>query len=198
MNDLKPIIEQLVNETWGAVGWLEGTIELSDRARAFKAGALREALTSIEEFYLGDKALNAGCWDDAKVSTIPGEVVYGVWSSSRERFWRKENGKLFCTTDLAEAEGELNRVLEQHQLAGSKYGMEDFQICSMLSGPNAMPPLYGLWLNGWCKDETGQVMFCSDKAAAERIKLQLDAGCEVREVPPEMRFWMAHGVNMVG
>jgi hypothetical protein len=38
----------LVDEAWGALAWLEGTVELSDKARAFKAKKLREVLEEFE------------------------------------------------------------------------------------------------------------------------------------------------------
>ena len=39
----------LIDESYGALGWLEGTINLSDRQRLFKAKKLRDALELVEK-----------------------------------------------------------------------------------------------------------------------------------------------------
>ena len=43
----------LIDESYGALGWLEGTINLSDRQRLFKAKKLRDAL-ELAEKHLSD------------------------------------------------------------------------------------------------------------------------------------------------
>jgi len=62
------------------------------------------------------------------------------------------------------------------------------------------PPLYGLWLDGWCATEHGKPLFYSNKDAAEQNRLihWENTECEVREIPPAMRFWLARGVNVLG
>ena len=42
------IIQDLIDEAWGALAWINGTVQLSDRARAYKVKKLSEALEAAE------------------------------------------------------------------------------------------------------------------------------------------------------
>jgi len=151
-----------------------------------------------DNFLMHDKGEPA--WADAKVKIMPGQPVYGIWSRSRERHWRTEDGEVFCTHDKVEAERELECVLEQHHLAGSEYGLEDFgvTVVNALTQEDEPPPLYGIWRNGqWCRYTTGVLAFGTDRDVMEHEKYDWDSEAEVREVPLAMRWWLARGVNVV-
>ena len=49
MKDIKEILRSLMMESYGALGWLEGVVALSDRALVYKARRLRVALADAEE-----------------------------------------------------------------------------------------------------------------------------------------------------
>jgi hypothetical protein len=46
--DEEYVLEKLMQEAYGALGWLQGIVSLSDRARAFKIAKLEEALAEAE------------------------------------------------------------------------------------------------------------------------------------------------------
>jgi hypothetical protein len=41
-------IRDLLDEAYGALGWLEGSIILSDRARTYKVKKLKQAIVDVE------------------------------------------------------------------------------------------------------------------------------------------------------
>lgn len=49
-DDLNSAVQNLVGESWGAWGWLTGMVQLSDRARAYKAEKLRKAVEAVEVY----------------------------------------------------------------------------------------------------------------------------------------------------
>ena len=44
-------IRDLLDEAYGALGWLEGSIILSDRARAYKAKKLKQAIVDVKAWF---------------------------------------------------------------------------------------------------------------------------------------------------
>jgi hypothetical protein len=48
VDDLKEVLRRLMYESYGALAWLQGLAQLSDRARAYKINKLREALAAAE------------------------------------------------------------------------------------------------------------------------------------------------------
>jgi len=47
-------LRRLIEESYGALAWLRGFVQLSDRARAYKAKKLQEALTVAEAALKGE------------------------------------------------------------------------------------------------------------------------------------------------
>jgi hypothetical protein len=48
MSTVEEVLRRLIEEGYGALAWLDGSVQLSDRARAYKVKKLREALVLAE------------------------------------------------------------------------------------------------------------------------------------------------------
>jgi hypothetical protein len=73
---MEETLRQLMEESYGALGWLQGLVQLSDRARAYKVKKLQEALAAAEACLLtpiaGDGAVCPECGGEmTKVDTCP-------------------------------------------------------------------------------------------------------------------------------
>ena len=57
--DEEYVLEKLMGEAYGALGWLQGIVKLSDRARAFKVKKLEEALADAETYLAARAAIES-------------------------------------------------------------------------------------------------------------------------------------------
>jgi hypothetical protein len=51
--NVEEVLRNLADEAWGALGWLDGTVQLSSRARNYKIAKLRIALMEADDYLAG-------------------------------------------------------------------------------------------------------------------------------------------------